>query len=57
MFYYFHNVPHLLHPSELTVNGRYVGVRRAVCFRAKGRKFAREFVFPSKVHGLFQGEF
>ena len=36
---------------------RTLGVRCVVCFPAKDRKFAREFVFPGKVHGVFQSEF
>ena len=33
------------------------GVRRIVPFQAKDHKFPREFVFPSKVHGVLQLEF
>ena len=41
-------------PPSRANRPRVLGVQRVVCSQAKDRKFAREFVFPSKVHCLLQ---
>ena len=47
----------ILTPPSRTNRAWISGVWCALCFQAKDRKFAREFVFPSKVHGVLQLDF